>query len=85
MILRVTQVEVCGPQSLRLSFNNGETKVVDLLPLLEGPVFQPLRDPGYFSQVKLDPVCGTVVWPNGADFAPEALHGLEPQEKRAAS
>jgi hypothetical protein len=85
LILRITQVEVCGPHSLRLSFNDNTAKVVDLLPLLQGPVFEPLRDPGYFSQVKLDPVSGTVIWPNGADFAPEALHELEPQEKRAAS
>ncbi|MCH7797238.1 MAG: DUF2442 domain-containing protein [Planctomycetes bacterium] len=84
-MLRISQVEVCSPHSLRLLFTDGTSKVVDLLPLLEGPIFEPLRDPGYFSQVKLDPVCGTVVWPNGADLAPEALHELESQEKRAAS
>lgn len=75
-ILRITEATVAGPASLRLSFNDGATKVVDVTPLLKGPVFEPLRNPEYFAQVNLDEVCGTVVWPNGADFAPEALHGL---------
>ena len=77
MILRIHQLQVCGPRSLRLSFNDGTTKQVDLGPLLEGPIFDPLRDPAYFAGVWLDPVCGTVVWPNGAVFAPEALRDLE--------
>jgi hypothetical protein len=37
-----------------------------------------LLDPEYFARVVLDTECGTVVWPNGADFAPEALHDLPP-------
>ncbi|MGQ0629268.1 MAG: DUF2442 domain-containing protein [Phycisphaerales bacterium] len=84
-ILRVTTVAVTGPHSLRLSFNDGSDKIVDLAPLLHGPVFEPLRDPAFFSRVALDPVCGTIVWPNGADFAPEALHSLQTERKRAAS
>ena len=40
-------------------------------------MFEPLRDPAYFSRVSVDPVCGTVVWPNGADLAPSALYDLE--------
>ena len=50
--------------------------VTDVLPLLDGPVFEPLRDPAYFAQFALDPDCWTVVWPNGADFAPEALRAM---------
>lgn len=76
MILRIVQAEVCGPHSLRLTFNNGIHRTVDVSALLVGPVFEPLRDPEYFARAELDPVCGTVVWPNGADFAPEALYEL---------
>ena len=76
MILHVLQAEVCGPHSLRVLFNDGMQKRVNLLPLLDGPVFQPLKDPGYFARVSVDPISGTVVWPNGADLAPEALHEL---------
>jgi hypothetical protein len=39
-----------------------------------GPVFEPLRDEAFFAQVAVDPELGTVVWPNGADLAPDALH-----------
>ena len=77
MVLRIIHAEVCGPHALRLTFNDGTEKVVDAAGLLEGPIFEPLRDPTYFAQGELDPVCGTVVLPNGADFAPEALYELE--------
>jgi Protein of unknown function (DUF2442) len=85
MILRILKAEVGGPYLLRLAFNDGTQKTVDVRPLLSGPVFEPLRDPLYFAQVKLDYVCGTVVWPNGADFAPEALHELAPVKEPAVA
>lgn len=76
MILRVVTAEVCGPHHLALTFNDGTTGVADVESLLGGPVFEPLRDAGFFARMELDRVCGTVVWPNGADFAPEALQAL---------
>ena len=42
--------------------------------LLEGSVFEPLKKRAFFGKVKLDPLCGTVCWPNGADLAPDALY-----------
>ena len=65
MILRICEAEVCGPHSLKLRFNDGTTKQVDVSPLLDGPIFEPLRDPAYFAMMTLDSICGTVVWPNG--------------------
>lgn len=61
---------------LRLRFSDGIVKEVFVRNLLKGPIFEPLKDPDYFRLVKLDPEAGTVVWPNGADFAPEALWEL---------
>jgi hypothetical protein len=39
-------------------------------------IFAPLNDPAYFRKVELDEELGTIVWPNGADFAPETLHRM---------
>lgn len=78
MILRIVEAAVCGPFALELVFNNGARKCVNVKPLLDGPIFQPLRKRAYFDKVTLDPICGTVCWPNGADFAPEALFALDP-------
>jgi hypothetical protein len=75
-ILHIVHAEVAGGHRLALEFDDETRKIVDVGPLLNGPVFEPLRDPGYFARVVIDPVCGTVVWPNGADFAPEALYTL---------
>jgi hypothetical protein len=80
MILRILGAEVRGPHRLWLSFSDGTRAEVDVEPLLSGPVFEPLREPSYFARANLDPVCGTVVWPNGADFSPEALHALVASE-----
>jgi hypothetical protein len=77
MILHIREARVCGPHSLLLTFDDGTTKQVNVRQLLDGPIFEPLRDPKYFASMTLDTTCGTVVWPNGADFAPEALHELE--------
>jgi hypothetical protein len=79
---RVVGVEASGPHTLDLTFKDGTRKQIDLLPLLEGPIFAPLRDPAFFARVVLDPVAGTVVWPNGADIAPETLYGM-PAHKTA--
>lgn len=77
MILRIEKAEHVGPYVMSLTFNDGTRKAVNLQPLLNGPIFEPLKDPDYFLLGELDSVCGTVVWPNGADLAPEALYELD--------
>lgn len=57
-----------------LRFRDGTAGEVDLGPELSGEVFEPLRDPEYFKNFTVDPMFHTLVWPNGADIAPEFLH-----------
>ncbi|HVF60098.1 MAG TPA: DUF2442 domain-containing protein [Thermoanaerobaculia bacterium] len=57
-----------------LRFRDGTTGEIDLTPALNGPVFAPLTDPAVFRQFTLHPEFHTLVWPNGADIAPEFLH-----------
>ena len=75
MILRITAVEPLDDQSLRLTFNDGLIRDVDLSQLMHGPLGEPLRDPDYFRQVRIDDEARTIVWPNGLDPDPDVLHG----------
>ena len=40
---------------------------------MQGPVFAQARTPGGFAKVTVDTETGTVVWPGGADLAPDTL------------
>ena len=78
MLVKVIQADVVGPFSLRLSFNDGTVKRVNLRRWLNGPVFEPLRNPVAFSRIVLDDE--TVTWPAfDVDMAPEFLYELEPE------
>jgi hypothetical protein len=73
----ICDVEYLGQYRLRLTFADGLVTEIDLAGRLAGdvgPVFEPLKDPAFFAQVAVDPELGTIVWPNGADLAPDALH-----------
>ena len=60
-----------GGHRIWLRFDDGVEGEVDLATDLWGEVFEPLRDPSYFARFSVD---DTLVWPNGADFAPEFLY-----------
>ena len=73
-MIRVTEARWVRDHTLHLRFSDGAEGDVDLANELEGPVFEPLRDIEVFKSFRVHPELHTVVWPNGADFAPEFLH-----------
>lgn len=73
-MMKIIDVDYLGDYSLSLTFNNGETRVVDLRPYLYGEVFGELLDKEKFVQYGLTRI--TIEWANGADFAPEFLYRI---------
>lgn len=74
-LVSVTGVRVLARYVLELTFDTGEVKILDMEPFLWGPMFEPLTaDYGVFRQVVVDRDAGTIVWPNGADWAPDELY-----------
>ncbi|HET8771964.1 MAG TPA: DUF2442 domain-containing protein [Gemmatimonadaceae bacterium] len=73
-MVHVTSLEYRGGHALQLRFSDGVVGSVDLRDDLAGPIFEPLRDPERFAEAYVDAELGTVVWPNGADVAPEFLY-----------
>jgi len=74
MIPRVIEAHYVRDYVIRVKFHDGTEGEVDLKSRLYGEVFEPLQRIEYFRQFRVDPELHTLVWPNGADFAPEFLY-----------
>ncbi|MCL4839053.1 MAG: DUF2442 domain-containing protein [Thermoanaerobaculia bacterium] len=74
MTPKVVAVRLLSGYTLHLRFADGTEGDLDLAGELWGPVFEPLKDPARFAEVRVHPELHTLVWPNGADFAPEFLY-----------
>jgi hypothetical protein len=76
MIIHVTSAKHIDAGQFELAFSDGRRGLVDLAGALNGPVFEPLRDPEFMARGVLDRETRTLSWPNGADVAPEFLYFL---------
>lgn len=76
--MEITKAEYLYGYRVRLYFDNGEFRVVDLESSLVGPIFQPLKDIEYFKSFTI--TYNTIQWENGADFAPEYLYEISTAE-----
>ena len=73
-MIRVSSVIAELDFHLTLLFTNNEKRRFDMRPYLDLPVFQPLKNPNFFSLAFVEH--GTVVWPGDIDIAPETLYSL---------
>ncbi len=82
-IIHVNAARYLRDYVLGVDFDDGTSKAVDVTPLLTGPMFEPLKSGEVFRRFTVDPISRTIVWPNGADLAPEALYALPAIEQVA--
>jgi hypothetical protein len=74
MDYHVVEARYISGHVIWLRFRDGTSGEIDLGRALKGPALEPLRDPAVFKQFQIHPEFHTLVWSNGADFAPEFLH-----------
>ena len=75
MLYRIIKLAVLPRHRLQIEFEDGTAGIVDMSENLHGPMFEPLRDEAFFRKASLDEF-GVVCWPNGADYAPEAMYEI---------
>lgn len=68
----VKSVVANSDHTLDLSFADGSTGRFDMTPLLASRAFAPLANVGLFKLAHVE--CGTVVWNDRIDIAPEYLY-----------
>ena len=73
-ILKVIEANYSHNYVLRLTFNDGVTKLVDFWPLAQKGICSKLQDMNYFRNFTLDPF--SVDWSNEIGFAPEYLYQI---------
>ncbi len=74
MTPRLARAEYLGDYKIGVTFDDGREGVIDLEDELWGDVFEPLKEPEIFQRFRVDTELDTIVWPTGADLAPEFLY-----------
>ena len=80
---KLKSIEFLDAYVIRATLDDGTTNDLDFEPHLWGPMFEPLKDVAVFRSGKIDPESQTVVWPNGADVAPEVWSRGFPEDSKA--
>ncbi len=73
-MVKITQLHVLPHHHLRLVFDDGVEKIIDMTPFMrEDSLTKPLSDPDFFSQVKIYENGRGIYWPNDYDVCPDNL------------
>ena len=75
-MLRPTALSVNAEKNycLRINFDNGETRILDVTPFIKGSWYGMLSDQSYFKSAQTDGF--TIVRPDGQDLCPDDVYYL---------
>lgn len=68
----MTNVQPKEDYKLLLTFENHESRILDMSPYLKVGIFKELKDVRLFNSVRIS--FDTIMWDNGADMDPESLY-----------
>lgn len=69
----LARAEYLRDYKIQVTFDDGLQGIIDLEDELWGEVFEPLKNTDVFGRFRVDSELDTIVWPTGADLAPEFL------------
>ena len=75
MLLDVISAEYINEYKIKLTFENGQTGIVDFSDYLSrGGIFSKFKDMDFFKSFQLNSEIGNIIWNNEIDIAPEVLY-----------
>jgi hypothetical protein len=75
MLKDVVFVQPLPEHRLRVRFDDGIEGTIDVAQMVTFTgVFEPLRNPAFFEQARVNTELGTVCWPNDADLDSDVLY-----------
>jgi Protein of unknown function (DUF2442) len=71
-IHKIIEVIPLSDFNLRIKFDNGKSKDIDIKPFINKGISKELEDTDFFNKVKA--IDGYITWENGYDFCPNFLY-----------
>ncbi|WP_204150741.1 DUF2442 domain-containing protein [Leptolyngbya sp. CCY15150] len=66
---RIHTAQVLDDTTLLIEFTNQEQKIYDISPLLNRPMFAPLRSPAFFKNFQIEPGGYAIAWNTEIDLS----------------
>lgn len=71
-IPNISTAELISPSELKIEYENGEIRILDIEKYLISDYFKELKDYSYLCKFQIRK--NIIYWPNGQDIAPETIY-----------